>query len=1173
MFKLLLKKSFKNLTKNKLFTGLLFLLIFISGFLYTILMSASNAFKKSYNDVIDNGKLHDFVIKENFKPSANSKLQLGIVDKNGSIQNISKKNIDNYKKQYGNNYVIKIKAKTNKGSFDIPKINNFEIKLQVSANQITKNEFQKIKDTISEYKNKLEYIATGFLSKTFTNEIGKIYSNEVTFKETHSLSVSSGSNSFKVVRFNDVKGINELIINDGSKEFTKESSIKDMEEALKYSMLNSQDYIFNNLKGYKITATSPTESKSIVDPSSYQAVISPGYANVNGKKSISPTDIQKILKSYKNNNKDFIKELSTDKTLKEKYSKNLIWVDNTPFLIIGIGTTPDFSYPIIDPSHPTINTKTEAIVFVNQRGYERIYDAFRGNYQENYISGKFKKNVSDKRKNEIRNQIELIARGKLPQYKLPISSWPQDIKIVTKWNDKNDQLLLTQERVVFLDKIQHTIRTISIFTTTLLMLFISSVIFMILQSMININKKQFATMIAMGTSKIKIALSEAIVFSGLIMLATSVAYFSGFFTQFLVIDAFSNYWTLPTYENSFSLFAFLIVMVIPTLFLVPLIISVVLISLRHPLPKMLNNSTEKSNKLLVRIISNLKFIGVIQRYAIALTTKNIVKISLVFVTLLISMSALIIGMASIGKVDYAYSQTVKINNYKFAVNLDTPTKEGGQYGLVRYPSINNMDFNETYGNSNTKDLSKAHWHVPSSNDASYALPKNIKGYKSNSTKLKTSSNYLKNKFQSKVLLKNINGLSIKPWDIAKKLMPENQLNITNKDYEEITSNKNLKPKVSLKLAINNHLNNVDIKSPYILSYNQVIVDQNDETYTYIDSFNGDEHLNIMGVKANTKMINIKGYLSTIDKIPFVNDELPIIINKYISKKDNLDIGSIIKLEVRNDSTRNFKNHKKHIINAKVVGIINTYDEKGIFTTQKQANNILGLTNGFNGVYTKNEKSALLNSLPLYSESGIYLATDTITGAWNNILNNVLNSSNIWKYKNKIASNADEFIKKYSSTPLSATIKKVQWTKMDEYTFKNISTLTSFIIESVEIMSILLAIIFTIIITSLLVKSNTKKIATLWTMGYRKKEIGRIFLSTYIIPIILSIAISTAIAIASTIGMSSFIIEFGHVLIPISVKWWMPLASGLIILTLIATITYGNIWKIKNNIALSAFKGD
>jgi len=61
----------------------------------------------------------------------------------------------------------------------------------------------------------------------------------------------------------------------------------------------------------------------------------------------------------------------------------------TPYIVLSAGITADYVYPIVSASNPIPNPEKEAILFINDAGYQRIYDAFRNNPSESYIVGEF----------------------------------------------------------------------------------------------------------------------------------------------------------------------------------------------------------------------------------------------------------------------------------------------------------------------------------------------------------------------------------------------------------------------------------------------------------------------------------------------------------------------------------------------------------------------------------------------------------------------------------------------------------------------------------------------------------------------------------------------------------------------------------------------------------------
>ena len=126
---------------------------------------------------------------------------------------------------------------------------------------------------------------------------------------------------------------------------------------------------------------------------------------------------------------------------------------------------------------------------------------------------------------------------------------------------------------------------------------------------------------------------------------------------------------------------------------------------------------------------------------------------------------------------------------------------------------------------------------------------------------------------------------------------------------------------------------------------------------------------------------------------------------------------------------------------------------------------------------------------------------------------------------------------------------------------------------IEAMAITVSIIFTAIIAALLLISNKKKIASLWTMGYRKREIGLMFLSTYIVPAIISMAIAIPSAYALLIALKQFIMAFGNILIPFTLDWWSPIVAVTSISMIFVGATFGAIVMQKQSKALEAFKED
>lgn len=264
--------------------------------------------------------------------------------------------------------------------------------------------------------------------------------------------------------------------------------------------------------------------------------------------------------------------------------------------------TPDFSYPIIDENNPTIDPKNQALVYVNSRGFERVTDSFRTNPKENYISVRFHGDVSAKDRITLKKEFEEfcktgvpVAKGLVGTIKAPINMFTSDIAMVTNYDDPDDQMTLTQERVSFLSQLNDTITTISYTTTTMLVIFVSIIVAMVFGVLVSANRKSLSTLLAIGYSKTQIAISTATISLLIGAVPSIIGYLIGFASHFAFIDTFDSFWTLPTYGDSFSFLSLIITIVLPTVFLFILIAIVTYWTLNHPIPDMLKDAVSDNS--------------------------------------------------------------------------------------------------------------------------------------------------------------------------------------------------------------------------------------------------------------------------------------------------------------------------------------------------------------------------------------------------------------------------------------------------------------------------------------------------------------------------------------------------------------------------------------------------
>jgi choline-glycine betaine transporter len=65
--KLLFKQAIKSLFSNKIFASIMMIIVFVSGATYTLFESTNKSFQNSYNNLVNNGNLHDAIIKQKYQ--------------------------------------------------------------------------------------------------------------------------------------------------------------------------------------------------------------------------------------------------------------------------------------------------------------------------------------------------------------------------------------------------------------------------------------------------------------------------------------------------------------------------------------------------------------------------------------------------------------------------------------------------------------------------------------------------------------------------------------------------------------------------------------------------------------------------------------------------------------------------------------------------------------------------------------------------------------------------------------------------------------------------------------------------------------------------------------------------------------------------------------------------
>ena len=1114
-----------------------------------------------------------------------------------------------------------------------------------------------VKKMLSEGETAINEYVTNTKSQLFIKATKEKYGKYLAkdgIKSVESIYINSGKNQYKVVNtLNNEKSVDKLVMFKGVAP-QKAMSIEEMQKFFIEKI--KEDSTLNNLykqfpekiqtsKDYKIVFDNGFgTTASFTDPTAYQAVITDGFAKEHGIQPIPQDELIKFNELILKAGLD-IDQINDTFELPE-FKKYVQKIDQTPYIITGIGTTPDFSFPIINQQNPLPNAKTQALIFTNAHGYRRIEDAFRGNQRENYLAYKFARGVSEADKSMVMSGITELSKKHM--------SWGNNLNPVSGAFDTNEKVILAPQRIAFLKKLKESVTTIAFLTTALLGVLTGFIILMVIKKQISSKRKILGTLLANGYSKNEIAWSMTTIALIIVLIPATLGYIVGHFMQTVFINMFTNYWTLPIYNHSFSWVTLILVVALPMLGVILFAYLASRLALKGSLISILSDSQSKTAGWITsQVLKPLAWLGIKSKITISLFTSNLSKMLLVLVTTTVAMVAGGVAFSVMGRFNYAQETSNNKISYKFKVDMASPTFEGGlmkrinpeelgtqganwlNYSTNDYKKIFVEEVTNASGDNPAKDKRLSHpgsyFHIPTNDDLNE----------------KDKIDYLKNRLQFKSLLNFEISQGLNPWKAALSSMPENQRNIANlrekefvkalsiwaketetpqiigatpAEWEKIAGLKGFltvavhngyefNPETiysstdkstwelykkflffGLKEQVKRYHRKKEYHLPYFISYNNITTDNSDEVYTHIDiaykatnlsGHNEVVNTTITGVNPRTKMVKFdKGLLNGFKKFHYDvtrdNEQvIPIVINTYFEQAYGVEKGDIINIDIKNRADR-FHSHTPYKARAMVIGIQESYDGPKIYTTQSIANAKLGWVDptqnkaAFNGVYTTSENPMIFQNISLYSPSGIYPGTDIIN-AGNAKLGKAIEDYVKDNYSNPRVANLATYLNIYSDSPYVSTFSSANWAAMSRYAFKNILDLSGKLIWMVEGIAIFIAILFVAIIASMIISDNKKFISTMKVLGYRNKEIRRMFFRSLIPAIILGLLIAIPITIGALFAIKAIIISFGAILVPISMMGWELILTFFLITFAFAIIYYASMRKLGNEETLEAFK--
>lgn len=688
--------------------------------------------------------------------------------------------------------------------------------------------------------------------------------------------------------------------------------------------------------------------------------------------------------------------------LDDKYVVN---ISGVRFLIVGYDISGDYLYPVIDEQHLQVNSKQQAIAYVNDLGFSRIRDT---GVAKSYLLIKSDEGYSPQ--NWKQNIIEILKKN-------GISNAEKKVFLNTEIDPINPERAL---RILTIFKLTETINTITIilvFIITILMIISTS---FVVKRFVKTRSKSIGILLSLGYKKIEIAASF-LPFATLVTFLGCVSGISlGSVLKYPLFKILSTFWVLP-FKSSPNIIFPMILFVLGIFLINVLVIFISVFRILKNKPIELINSTNEVNYssfilVLLKLFRKLSFKT---KFSFALFLKSFLKLLILLVSGLLSAFITLFGITSLGIFSNALNKTYLNRHYNYKIELVTPTIEGGPYTTF---SRNNLaknlyvpDLNVTLPdgrkqNIGTVDIMTQDFFSPTN---SYVLEKSGEQL----TPVVTSKTALDVLFDT--------ALAINPWDIVFNEIPESQKEkIINKVVEVSTKLQNtqfekdkngnyiipkektnyfwyippknegdgsLNTKIGyfvyrewdnfyhtykesrinqysaplLKKFLLEAYTKIDTDD-FFISFGGLLFNSNkpytgeitNETYSYADVSALGKLLKIEGYKAHSKFVTIRNENTTNllvevekrwnieSKLPVDQRIYPIIVNHVTQKITGLEIGSIFEGEVENRVDRfleNFsKNTNKKKIKFEVIGINDTYINEEIITIQPVINSITGL---------------------------------------------------------------------------------------------------------------------------------------------------------------------------------------------------------------------------------------
>ncbi len=499
----------------------------------------------------------------------------------------------------------------------------------------------------------------------------------------------------------------------------------------------------------------------ISDVGSYLAKVSEAYLESNNKAIYNLT--------AENAPKDSLEMQTLIEQTEDKYKIN---VNGLEFLIIGADSTVDYLYPVTDLNNIQVNTETQALVYVNQSGFDRVKESNANAVINKYFLVMAPDDTTPIiLQNKINEYIYISTTG-LNNYN-DLSDVEKNNSLFKKaylYNETNPLKPEISLRVQTIEVLISTINNVNLLISSVLLFLIGIITIFVIKRYVSSRSKVLGILKAQGYKSIQIAASICLFALIVSFFGATLGYIAGHFLQLPIMHIFSIYWTLPIGPSAFNVLSLVITVLVPLFGLILLTIVTTLFLLKVKPVKLMDGSFQLNNSKIAEVIKDKHHSKNIKsKFTLSLSLNSVWKLIALLISLLLTVTIMSFSLASQNAFGNAVNKTYKNRKYDFKIDLITPTLEGGAITTLDKQDIANLLY-VPIGNPNEGSTYLSTYFAPGPNDVINPMYSN--GYQPNGNPSIHDKHIItKSSFD---LIVNSGGVETNVWDSLFNSMPDSQ---------------------------------------------------------------------------------------------------------------------------------------------------------------------------------------------------------------------------------------------------------------------------------------------------------------------------------------------------------------------------------------------------------------